>query len=54
MKVAVPDIRGTAEEVRRSPAVKSETLFPHWHIDSNSPACQSILIKLLPFFKQPV
>lgn len=49
MKAAAADIRGTAEDVRRSPVGKSETLLCHWHIDSTSPACQSILIKLLPF-----
>lgn len=54
MKAAAPDIRRAAGEVKHSPQEKSETLFSHWHTDSNSPACQSILIKLPPFFKQPV
>lgn len=40
--------------MKDSPQEKSKTLFSHWRTDSNSPGCQSILIKLLWCFKQSI
>lgn len=49
-----PYIKRTSGEVKDSPQEKSETLFSHWLTDSNSPGCQSILIKLLWCFKRSI